>query len=189
MTSILVFAGSARRGAFSKQLAAAATTAITEWGAKPTLIDLADHDAPIYNGDLEDALGIPETVLEFRRLVASHHGLAIATPEYNGFMTPLLLNLFCWASRPSPGDDLGAVSQGKPVALMAASPGRLGGVRVIPRLRDAVAELGMAPVPGFVTLPQAGAGFTDDGSLADAAGADSLRALMKRLIGASQLWP
>ena len=60
MTSILVFAGSARRGAFSKQLAAAATTAITEWGAKPTLIDLADHDAPIYNGDLEDALGIPE---------------------------------------------------------------------------------------------------------------------------------
>lgn len=189
MTSILVFAGSARRGAFSKQLAAAATTAITEWGAKPTLIDLADHDAPIYNGDLEDALGIPETVLEFRRLVASHHGLAIATPEYNGFMTPLLLNLFCWASRPSPGDDFGAVFQGKPVALMAASPGRLGGVRVIPRLRDAVAELGMAPVPGFVTLPQAGAGFIDDGSLADAAGADSLRALMKRLIGASQLWP
>jgi len=189
MTSILVFAGSARRGAFSKQLAAAATTAITEWGAKPTLIDLADHDAPIYNGDLEDALGIPETVLEFRRLVASHHGLAIATPEYNGFITPLLLNLFCWASRPSPGDDFGAVFQGKPVALMAASPGRLGGVRVIPRLRDAVAELGMAPVPGFVTLPQAGAGFTDDGSLADAAGADSLRALMKRLIGASQLWP
>lgn len=189
MTSILVFAGSARRGAFSKQLAAAATTAITEWGAKPTLIDLADHDAPIYNGDLEDALGIPETVLEFRRLVASHHGLAIATPEYKGFMTPLLLNLFCWASRPSPGDDFGAVFQGKPVALMAASPGRLGGVRVIPRLRDAVAELGMAPVPGFVTLPQAGAGFTDDGSLADAAGADSLRALMKRLIGASQLWP
>ena len=187
MTSILVFAGSARRGAFSKQLAAAATTAITELGAKPTLIDLADHDAPIYNGDLEDALGIPETVLEFRRLVASHHGLAIATPEYNGFMTPLLLNLFCWASRPSPGDDFGAVFQGKPVALMAASPGRLGGVRVIPRLRDAVAELGMAPVPGFVTLPQAGAGFTDDGSLADAAGADSLRALMKRLIGASQL--
>jgi len=189
MTSILVFAGSARRGAFSKQLAAAATTAITEWGAKPTLIDLADHDAPIYNGDLEDALGIPETVLEFRRLVASHHGLAIATPEYNGFITPLLLNLFCWASRPSPGDDFGAVFQGKPVALMAASPGRLGGVRVIPRLHDAVAELGMAPVPGFVTLPQAGAGFTDDGSLADAAGADSLRALMKRLIGASQLWP
>ena len=65
MTSILVFAGSARRGAFSKQLAAAATTAITEWGAKPTLIDLADYDAPIYNGDLEDALAFPKQFWSF----------------------------------------------------------------------------------------------------------------------------
>ena len=186
MTTILVFAGSARRGAFSKQLAAAATTTISEWGAKPTLIDLADYDAPIYNGDLEDAGGIPDTIIEFRRLVATHHGIAIATQEYNGFVTPLLLNLFCWASRPSPGDDFGTVFQGKPVALMASSPGRLGGVRAIPRLRDAAAELGMTPVPGFVTVPAAGNAFTDDGRLADPVGADGLRTLMKRLIGVSQ---
>jgi chromate reductase len=186
MTSILVFAGSARRGAFSKQLAAAATTALADWSAKPTLIDLADYDTPIYNGDLEEALGIPDAVLEFRRLVATHHGLAIATPEYNGFVTPLLLNMFCWASRPSPGDDFGTVFQGKPVALMASSPGRLGGVRAIPRLRDVVAELGMAPTPGFVTVPTAGSAFTDDGRLAKPAAEDELRALMNRLIKASQ---
>ena len=72
----------------------------------------------------------------------------IATPEYNGFVTPLLLNMLCWASRPSPGDDFGSVFQARPVALMASSPGRLGGVRVIPRLRDVLAELGMVPVPG-----------------------------------------
>ena len=52
MTSVLVFAGSARRGAFSKQLAAAATTILAEAGAKPTLVDLADFEAPLYNGDL-----------------------------------------------------------------------------------------------------------------------------------------
>ncbi len=150
MTSILVFAGSARRGAFSKQLAAAATTILAEAGAKPTLVDLADFEAPLYNGDLEDSLGIPQSVLDFRRLVATHHGLMIATPEYNGFVTPLLLNMLCWASRPSPGDDFGSVFQAKPVALMAASPGRLGGVRVIPRLRDVLAELGMIPVPGIL---------------------------------------
>ena len=109
MTSILVFAGSARRGAFSKQLAAAATTILAEAGAKPTLVDLADFEAPLYNGDLEDSLGIPQSVLDFRRLVATHHGLMIATPEYNGFVTPLLLNMLCWASRPSPGDDFGSV--------------------------------------------------------------------------------
>jgi len=184
MTSILVFAGSARRGAFSKQLAAATTTLIAECGAKPTLIDLAEFDIPLYNGDLEDALGIPRAVLDFRRLVATHHGLAIATPEYNGFVTPLLLNLFCWASRPSPGDDFGAVFQARPVALLASSPGRLGGVRAIPRMRDVVAELGMTPVPGFVTVPGAASAFNDEGRLAEPRAEDDLRALVKRLLNA-----
>ena len=59
MTPILIFAGSARNGAFSKQLAAAATTIVAEAGAKPTLIDLADFETPLYNADLEDGSGIP----------------------------------------------------------------------------------------------------------------------------------
>ena len=186
MTSILVFAGSARRGAFSKQLAAAATTILAEAGAKPTLVDLADFEAPLYNGDLEDSLGIPQSVLDFRRLVATHHGLMIATPEYNGFVTPLLLNMLCWASRPSPGDDFGSVFQAKPVALMAASPGRLGGVRVIPRLRDVLAELGMIPVPGFVTVPAAATAFTDRGRLAGETAEPGLIALAYRLLDATR---
>ena len=186
MTSILVFAGSARRGAFSKQLAAAATTILAEAGAKPTLVDLADFEAPLYNGDLEDSLGIPQSVLDFRRLVATHHGLMIATPEYNGFVTPLLLNMLCWASRPSPGNDFGSVFQAKPVALMAASPGRLGGVRVIPRLHDVLAELGMIPVPGFVTVPAAATAFTDRGRLAGETAEPGLIALADRLLDATR---
>ena len=112
MTSILIFAGLARQGAFSKQLAAAATTLVAGEGGAPTLIDLADFEVPLYNADIETTTGIPQPVIDFRRLVASHDGLMIATPEYNGFVTPLLLNMFCWASRPSPSDDFGAVFQG-----------------------------------------------------------------------------
>ena len=186
MTSILIFAGSARQGAFSKQLAAAATTLIMGEGGKPTLVDLADFEIPLYNADLEAGGGIPQPVIDFRRLVASHDGMAIATPEYNGFVTPLLLNMLCWASRPSPGDDFGTVFQGRPVALMASSPGRLGGVRVIPRLRDVVAELGMIPVPGFVTVPAAASAFTEQGRLAERRTEDDLVNLVRRLIMASQ---
>ena len=185
MTSILIFAGSARHGAFSKQLAAAATTLVAGNGGKPTLIDLAAFDVPLYNADLEDRDGIPQPVIDFRRLVASHDGMMIATPEYNGFVTPLLLNMFCWASRPSPGDDFGAVFQGRPVALMASSPGRLGGIRVIPRLRDVVAELGMVAVPGFVTVPAAASAFTDQGRLANSQAEDDLVGLVRRLMAAS----
>lgn len=186
MTSILIFAGSARQGAFSKQLAAAATTLVTGEGGKPTLIDLAEFGVPLYNADLEDQEGIPQPVIDFRRLVASHDGMMIATPEYNGVVTPLLLNMLCWASRPSPGDDFGAVFQGRPVALMASSPGRLGGVRVIPRLRDVVAELGMVAIPGFVTVPAAASAFTEQGRLANSQTEDELVGLVRRLMMAGR---
>ena len=65
---------------------------------------------------------------------------------------------------------------------MASSPGRLGGVRVIPRLRDVVAELGMIPVPGFVTVPAAGSAFTEQGQLVDRQTEDDLFSLVRRLI-------
>ena len=109
MTSVLLFAGSVRRRAFSRRLAAAAGLAVARHGGKPTLVDLADYEAPLYNADIEDSDGIPQGVLDFRRLVATHDALCLATPEYNGGMTPILLNMFCWASRPSPTDDFGAV--------------------------------------------------------------------------------
>ncbi len=184
MTSILIFAGSARQDAFSKQLAVAATTLVAGEGGKPTLIDLADFEVPLYNADLETATGIPQPVIDFRRLVASHAGMIIATPEYNGFVTPLLLNMLCWAPRPLPSHDFGAVFQGRPVALMASSPGRLGGVRVIPRLRDVVAELGMIPVPGFLTVPAAGSAFTEQGRFVDRQTEDEIVSLVRRLIRA-----
>ena len=111
MNYILIYAGSARRGAFSRQLAAAATTIVGEASGKATLIDLADFDLPLYNADIEDGSGITHPVVEFRRLVATHQGMIIATPENNGFVTPLLLNMLCWASRPSPADDFGAAFQ------------------------------------------------------------------------------
>ena len=187
MTKILIFAGSARRGAFSRQLAAAATTLVEGHGGTPTLVDLGDFPAPLYNADLEADRGIPQPVMDFRRLVATHDGLIVATPEYNGFVTPLLLNMLCWASRPSPGDDFGNVFQGRPVALAASSPGRLGGVRVIPRLRDLLAELGMITVPGFVTIPAAATAFAEDGRLADSEAEDGLARLVRRLIAAGRL--
>ncbi len=103
MRKILIFAGSARRDAYSRQLAAAATMLVESHGGTPTLIDLGDFPVSLYNADLEAEFGIPQSVMEFRRLVATHDGLVVVTPEYNGFVTPLLLNMLCWASRPSPG--------------------------------------------------------------------------------------
>ena len=58
------------------------------------------------------------------------------------FVPPLLVNTFSWVSRPTKDGGPGNVLMSKHVAVMAASPGRLGGVRVVPRLRDCLCELG-----------------------------------------------
>lgn len=182
---ILVFAGSARAASVNKKLAAAGAEAIRRAGAEATLIDLSDYPAAIYHGDDESASGVPETILSLKKLISEHDGLMIATPEYNGFVPPLLVNTFSWVSRPSANGGPEDVLKSKHVAVMAASPGRLGGVRVVPRLRDCLCELGCVPVQGFVTLPGAGSAFDDAGNLADEAGQKGLDALAVRLVKAA----
>jgi chromate reductase len=179
---ILVFAGSARTGSFSKKLAAFAAKALGEAGGKVTLIDLANYPAGVYNGDDEASHGIPEKMKEFKALIASHDGLFIATPEYNGSVPPLLVNVLSWASRPEGKEASCAAFAGKKVAISASSPGGLGGVRVVPRLRDYMAELGAITIPGFATVPQAHEAFSDEGELTNSFAVDTVKDLAERLV-------
>ena len=59
---ILVFAGSARKDSFNKKLARAAADTAEKSGASVTYADLADYPAAVYNGDDEDANGIPQSL-------------------------------------------------------------------------------------------------------------------------------
>ena len=186
MKRVLVFSGSTRSASFNKKLAVAGSEAIDAAGASATLIDLADYPAPIYNGDEEEAKGFPSTMWDFRSRIAEHDAIMIATPEYNGSVPPLLVNILNWASRPVGDEPPCAVFIGKPVALMAATPGDLGGVRVIPRLRDFLAELGAVTVPGFVTVPSAFEAFNNDGKLTAKQPKKMLERLAERLVASAQ---
>ncbi|WP_438996758.1 NADPH-dependent FMN reductase [Candidatus Puniceispirillum sp.] len=184
--TILVFAGSTRQGSFTKQLAQIAARTVDLHGGKASFIDLADYEAPLYHQDNEANGGLPDAVTRFRALLHSHDGMMVATPEYNGFVPPLLVNMFSWVSRPYQNAAANALFHGMPVGLMAASPGGLGGVRVIPRLRDYMAELGAVAVPGFVTLSHAATAFDKTGSLQSETAQSGLDALARRLISACQ---
>ncbi len=184
MTKLLVFSGSTRAASLNKKLAASTAAIAENEGAEVTLLDLADYPAAVYNGDDEAANGVPESMQKLKKIFAEHDGFIISSPEYNGHIPPLLTNTFSWASR-SEGDEQGMVAfANKKAAIMAASPGRLGGIRMLPRLRDTLAELGIVVVPGFVTVPMATKAFTDDGALIDDATINSIRQLVGRLIAA-----
>jgi len=179
---ILVFAGSARSQSLTKKVARATTEIAIAAGAETTFIDLADYPAPIYNGDDEANNGMPEHMQRFKKQLIEHDAFIVVCPEYNGHVPPLLVNTFSWASRSSGDDRPASAFHGKTATIMAASPGRRGGIRVIPRLRDMLAELGVMVVPGFVTIAQASTAFDDSDCFNDTKTEEGIRAQIQKLL-------
>ncbi|RTL48797.1 MAG: NADPH-dependent oxidoreductase [Rhodocyclaceae bacterium] len=185
---ILVFAGSTRKDAYSRKLAAAVVPLLEAAGGQATLANLADYDMPLYNGDLEAEQGLPQGVRKLQTLIAEHDALLIATPEYNGSMTPLELNALDWCSRPdkdNPTTSGLAIFADKPAAILASSPGPLGGLRALVHLRDLLGYLSMVVIPQQLAVGKAGEAFTADGSLADPRQQSALAGVAKALVNAT----
>jgi len=163
---LLAFCGSARKESFNRRLLTAAVSSARAAGAAVTELDLRADLLPIYDGDLEATQGLPAAALELKARFASHDGFLIASPEYNGFFSPLLKNTLDWVSRPAPNAP--APYAGKAAGLLAASPGALGGIRCLPHLRLLLTNLGVTVSPAQLALGQADQAFAGDGSLADA---------------------
>jgi NAD(P)H-dependent FMN reductase len=180
--TVLAFAGSARKASFNKKLVRIAAQAAEEAGASVTLIDLADIPMPLYDGDLESDRGIPAPAKQFKQLMIEHDGFLIASPEYNSSLSPLLKNAIDWASRPEPNEPPLAAYRGKFAGLMAASPGRLGGLRGLSDLRSILQNIGVHVLPDFVATPNAGDAFTDGGDLKDEQQRKMIRGVGTRLV-------
>ena len=167
---LLVTAGSARSGSFNARLAALAAAIARAAGAQVTELDLRALALPLYDGDIE-AAGMPAGALELRRLFATNDAILIASPEYNGFVTPLLLNAIDWASRPAAEGELPsglAAMNGTVAGLLSASPGALGGMRSLTVLRAFLAATpGMLVVPEAASIGQAHQAFDEGGALKD----------------------
>lgn len=179
---ILVFAGSTREASFNRKLAIAAARAIEEAGGEATLMDLRDHPLPLYDGDLEASAGLPLGVRPLKELFKSHDGLFIASPEYNGSMSAVLKNTLDWVSRPA-GDEAGTVPYAnKTVALGAASPGALGGLRGLVHLRAVLQSVGALVLSEQIAVGNAASAFTPEGGLADERMQQMLRRTVARLV-------
>ena len=174
---ILAFAASARSDSFNKKLVRIALRGSANSGATVTLVDLRDYPLPLYDGDAEVANGLPENVEKLRTLFRESDGLLLASPEYNGFMPPLLKNTLDWLSRsPEAQPDLSAFS-GKVAVIMAASPGPLGGLRGLRGVRELLTNLGFTVLPNQVTVRSAFKAFDEAGEMLDATQAKQVEAL------------
>lgn len=116
---------------------------------------------PLYDGDLEEAEGIPAAVKTLADQIAAADAVVIASPEYNQSLTGVLKNALDWVSRVP-----GGPWKGKPVAIVGAAAGRTGGARGTYALRLAMMPFQARVLPGPEVLVAGAAGeFDADGRL------------------------
>ena len=186
---ILAFSGSARAASWNTKVLREAVAGARETGAEVNLIDLRDFPLPLYNGDLEEAQGLPDNALKLKQMLFEHHGLLLAAPEYNASVTPLLKNTIDWMTRPAPKPELdwAAPFANKVVALVSASTGALAGLRGLIHLRFVLSNLGMLVLPGQVGVPRAESAFDDDGKLRDVQQREVVRGLGREVVRVARL--
>lgn len=163
---LVAFAGSTRKASLNRRLIAAAAEIARAQGADVELLELSDYAMPLFDQDLE-AEGTPDAAIAFKRKLEEADGFLIASPEYNSSYPPVLKNAIDWASRPEEGKAMLSAFAGKACGLLAASPGALGGIRMLPQLRTLLMNIGVFVAPKSFGLGKAHEAFAEDGSLAD----------------------
>ena len=112
----------------------------------------------------------------------SHDGFLIASPEYNSSYSALFKNAIDWASRQVGDEKPLAAYKGKVAGIMAASPGALGGMRVLVTLRMLMENLGTMVLPGQKAVPKAFGMFDDSGTITDERTQAALKNIGKNLV-------
>ncbi|MGB2520477.1 NAD(P)H-dependent oxidoreductase [Shewanella algae] len=161
---IKFISGSLRKGSFNTRLAHYAAAVAAELGLESEVLALNAFPMPLLNQDDEAEFGAPEAAVALKGKLLQSDCLVLVCPEYNGSITAALKNAIDWLSRPAT-QPAGNVFAGKWVALMAASPGALGGLRGLTPVRELMFNLGALVLPEQLALAKAHEAFTEDGSL------------------------
>ena len=171
---ILGIAGSLRRDSYNRAALRTATTLVPD-GAMLETFDLAG--IPVFNQDEEH--NPLATVVELKRRIREVDAMLFVTPEYNYSVLGVLKNAIDWASRPY-GD---SAWNGKPAAIMGASPGALGTARAQYHLRQMLVYLNRFPInQPEVMIGNAAARFDKEGNLTDATTQDFICQLLQHLV-------
>ncbi|MEO6699369.1 MAG: NAD(P)H-dependent oxidoreductase [Paraperlucidibaca sp.] len=159
--NVLTISGSLRKASFNSMALRAAETLAPE-GMIFTHADL--HGLPHYDQDLRDS-EIPAAVQTLDAQVRAADALIIATPEYNYSVPGVLKDAIDWLSR-MPEQPL----NDKPVALISASMGVMGGVRAQYHLRQMLVFINAHVLNRpEIMIGSAHQRFNEDGKLTDAA--------------------
>jgi len=155
---LLTISGSLRKGSYNRMLLAQAAEAF----GSAEVIE-GNLDLPLYNGDLEEAEGVPEKVQHLVQQIRDADAIVVGSPEYNKGITGVLKNALDWVSRVP-----GSAFKDKPTVVISASAGRTGGETAQFMTLSCLTQHQARLIPGTAVLI-AGAmnAFDEDGRLTD----------------------
>jgi chromate reductase len=170
---IVGMSGSLRKGSYNTAL----LHAVRELLPANTTFEIASiGDLPLFNADLTEC-EMPDSVTVLRGTLSKADAFVIASPEYNYSIPGGLKNAIDWMSR---GKD--SPLTGKPVALMGATNGMWGTLRMQAAFRPIFQYLNMIPVnKPEVLVAQAHAKFDETGALTDEQTRDIIRKQLTEL--------
>lgn len=142
---VLAFAATNSSKSINKQLVTYAASLVD--GADVEILDIHDYEMPLFSQDREDELGQPELAQKFFAKLGEADGIIISFAEHNGSYTAAYKNLFDWTSRIDQ-----KVFQGKPVVLLATSPGP-GGANTVLTAATGSAPYFAADVKASLSIP------------------------------------
>ncbi|WP_440054826.1 NADPH-dependent FMN reductase [Pseudoalteromonas sp. T1lg65] len=176
---VIALSGSLREKSYNQTLIQAAAAFALESGAEVEVIKLQDLNIPLFSEDLE-AIETPEGVKLLKEKLREADGILLASPEYNGSFTAALKNAIDWASR----TEQGAVPafRNKVVALLATSPGGLGGLRGLNHVRDVLSGIGSLVLADQLAVPAAYDAFDEQGKIKSPELADKVSSLALQLV-------
>lgn len=163
MTTALTLSGSIRKGSHNRVLQAHVGRKLEAAGVAVTEIDLGDFPMPIFNEDLEPDQ-VPEAAEKLAEMWRSHDIVFIASPEYNGGLTPLLVNTITWLSRQKPSPFRHAV-----FGIGGVSSGKYGTIWGLSHLRESLTKVGALVVPTLLGIGPAEEAFDANGDPTEAA--------------------
>lgn len=173
---ILGIAGSLRKKSFNRS----ALRAAVALAPKDVTIDVFELDGlPGFSED--DEKHPPAKVVELKKQIRAADAVLFVSPEYNYSIPGVLKNAIDWASRPY-GDSAWA---GKPAAIMGASVGGFGTVRMQFHLRQVLVFLNMFPInQPEVLIGKASEKFDESGNLTD----EPTREIIRKQLDALAAW-
>lgn len=176
---VVLLSGSLRKESLNKKFLIA-TKNLLPTSIESEILDLKSFSIPVYDGDVEDEK-FPSGVTALGQKLSQAQAWILSTPEYNGGIAGSLKNVVDWLSRlkPHPFDK-------KPVLLMSASPGALGGIRGLLHSRQPLEVLGAYVYPQTFGLGKAHEAFSAQSDFIDSKTKERVNALVQEFLLFSQ---